>query len=208
MTGQRFGRLTVIKMDEITSSRQPWVCRCDCGVVKSIEGREMRRGRILSCGCLKDEKIRDRSIKHGLTKSRTHVIWVAMKQRCTNPKRNRYEIYGGRGITVCDRWMQSFENFLADMGEAPEGLSLDRFPDMDGNYEPGNCRWATDVEQVYNRRVISNAGVHNVSWQESDKRWRVRIKREGKFVVNKIFADFFEACCIAKSFVAKEEHHV
>lgn len=208
IAGRRFGRLEVISLIESSNQRRFWQCKCDCGVEKIVEGHSLRRGKVLSCGCLLRETTRDRSRTHGLTKSRTHVIWVAMKQRCTNPKTKRYDLYGGRGITVCDRWMHSFENFLADMGEVPDGLSLDRFPDVDGNYEPGNCRWATDVEQVYNRRVISNAGIHNISWQQSLKRWRVRIRREGAYVVNRVFDDFFEACCIVKSFVAKEGSHV
>ena len=89
--------------------------------------------------------------KHGLTHSPTYETWHAMIQRCTNPRASNWGYYGGRGITVCDRWLHSFENFLADMGMRPADLSLDRI-DNDGNYEPGNCRWATAVEQSQNRR--------------------------------------------------------
>jgi hypothetical protein len=84
--------------------------------------------------------------------SDTYRSWHGMRQRCSDPKQENYKYYGGRGITVCDRW-QSFENFLADMGERPEGTSIDRYPDNDGNYEPGNCRWATRSQQQHNKRT-------------------------------------------------------
>ncbi len=96
-------------------------------------------------------KIQSR-LTHGLSKDPTHISWSSMKSRCTNPGSGSYKHYGGRGITVCDRWLNSFDNFLKDMGLRPTGTTLDRYPDKNGNYEPGNCRWATWSEQMSNRR--------------------------------------------------------
>lgn len=93
-----------------------------------------------------------RNYSHGLSQTRTYEAWKHMIQRCTNPHAKHFSYYGGRGITVCERWLSSFENFLADMGERPPGLTLDRYPDNDGNYEPDNCRWATWTQQAANRR--------------------------------------------------------
>lgn len=148
--GMKFGKLTAIRLDEENPSRHvKWVCQCECGVQKSIEGYHLRAGKSKSCGCAHG------ALKHGQSRaksrSRAYMSWVAMKSRCYDTKHEAYGRYGGRGITVCDRWLESFENFYADMGDRPEGMSLDRFPNSDGNYEPGNCRWTTQIEQSRNR---------------------------------------------------------
>lgn len=150
ISGKVFGRLTVLHIDEVSASRsKKWICRCECGVEKSILGYSLRTGRSKSCGCTGG------SFKHGQSRaksrSRTYKSWVAMKSRCYDSRHEAYYRYGGRGILVCDRWFESFENFYADMGERPAGMSLDRFPNSDGNYEPGNCRWTTQIEQSRNR---------------------------------------------------------
>ena len=155
LTGQRFGKLTAISVADITSTGQSmWLCRCDCGKEKVIFIGNIRSGKQTSCGCSRKGNIN--SMKHGHNRnakpSRTYKSWIAMISRCYRVNDCHYPNYAGRGITVCDRWRNSFENFLADMGERPEGLSLDRFPDNDGSYFLENCRWATPKEQANNRR--------------------------------------------------------
>lgn len=153
LEGQRFGRLTVIEPAEKIKGRQ-WQYRvvCDCGTERIIFGTNLRSGYTTSCGCLRREETGKRFATHGHSNPRTptYTSWMSMRMRCNNPNAPKYSIYGGRGITICDHW-DSFENFLADMGERPEGTTLDRV-NPDGNYEPANCRWATVKEQNNNKR--------------------------------------------------------
>lgn len=156
LTGRVFGRLTVIERAHSRGKIIYWRCRCQCGAEREIYGGSLRRGRTLSCGCLNAENRRRLDNKyrsHGQTRSKTYKSWAAMRGRCYRKKNKDYWRYGARGVTVCQRWRESFENFLADMGERPDGCTLDRYPDRNSNYEPGNCRWATLEEQVNNRRT-------------------------------------------------------
>lgn len=130
-------------------------CVCECGTRRQVVRSFLLRGLTTSCGCyLRENQVALRS-SHGATanwsRTPTYRSWDAMTQRCTNPNNIGFADYGGRGIRVCERW-RKFENFLADMGERPPGKTLDRFPDVDGNYEPNNCRWATAQEQQVAKR--------------------------------------------------------
>lgn len=152
LTEKRFGKLVALSVHKyIDNTRIYWLCLCDCGKETIVTTSHLHCGKIRSCGCLKDK---GNNLKHGHTKnakqSKTYIAWNHMIQRCNNPKNINYKYYGGRGITVCERWMK-FENFLKDIGEIPSGLTLDRIDNND-NYTPNNWRFATWKEQANNKR--------------------------------------------------------
>jgi hypothetical protein len=155
--GQRIGRLVVLGVArQVEEGLRIYKVRCDCGNETEVRGPKLTRKDTLSCGCYQRECATKLMTRHGhapLTgHSRTYNTWVTMRQRCRDSKAPNYKYYGALGVSVCDRWNNSFEAFLEDMGERPEGRSLDRI-DPYGNYEPSNCRWATPKEQSNNQRV-------------------------------------------------------
>lgn len=148
-----YGRLTVLAESEPTDSqrRRRVLARCECGVEKTYRLEHLKTGATVSCGCHRRMVSSTQALTHGMTHEPIYQVWSAMKERCGNPRNKSYADYGGRGIRVCEPWLASFETFLADMGERPVGTSIDRI-DNEGNYEPGNCRWATASQQRMNRR--------------------------------------------------------
>ena len=163
MIGDRFGRLIVLA--EAASRRPPngapqrrFKCRCDCGTEFVATGGHLRSGHTSSCGCIKAERVRKlgyQNRRHGEAAARTpeYLVWKSMFTRCTNPNALNFKYYGARGVSVCEAWRESYPNFLRDVGRRPSSEhSIDRYPDNDGNYEPGNVRWATAAEQNSNKR--------------------------------------------------------
>lgn len=162
--GQRFGRLVVIaRSPRRVPGNVLWLCRCDCGQTHVVPSKLLRHGKTRSCGCLRAENIAAYATRHGLNKSPEHRTWVAMRQRCLNPNDTSFAYYGGRGISICDRWLYGedgrhpFECFYEDMGQKPyPEATIDR-KNPDGPYEPGNCRWASRKEQSTNQRRFQEA---------------------------------------------------
>lgn len=165
MSATKFGRLTVLGEAPHRSAdgRVVWQLRCDCGTEFERTAKVVKNGNTKSCGCLAREMTAARNranALHGMSNTSTFTVWTNMKDRCLNPNHKSFNRYGGRGITICQRWLDSFQNFLDDMGTMPIGMSLDR-KDVNGNYEPSNCRWATSEEQANNKannRVLEFKG--------------------------------------------------
>lgn len=155
VSGERFGMLETVEPVAFRAGKKDviWLCRCDCGDTTRVVASNLRSGNTKSCGCSKGAMCRATAVRHGLTGTKEHQAWSGMKKRCYRKQCKSYPDYGGRGITVCDRWFGSFEAFLEDMGPAPSRSHTIERVNNDGNYEPGNCIWATRLVQSRNRRM-------------------------------------------------------
>ena len=157
LTGKRFGNWTVVERKPNKNKRIMWLCRCDCGTEHEVASTQLMCGASTSCGCKRVKSLKTKFTKHGMTKSRLYEIYMGMLKRCYNEKSKAYKRYGGIGIKVCDEWLgkNGFENFSqwSFLNGYADNLTLDRFPNQKGNYEPSNCRWATPKEQSNNRKT-------------------------------------------------------
>ncbi len=216
LTGRTCGRLTVVKFGETRRAHRYWDCLCSCGRIARVSASRINTGKTLSCGCLRAETTVRRNqerTRHGHTtgygSSPEYVAWRSMRARCYYASNIDYSSYGGRGITVCERW-QTFDGFLADMGHRPSpGHTLDRYPDNDGNYEPGNCRWATARQQGRNRRTnhYVTVGVESYTiaeWSErkgvseDSIRWRLKNGWNPERAVSQPARSTLEGSCTGK----------
>ena len=168
LTGKRFGRLFVLS---VADRKYHLICVCDCGNKCTVAISSLKSGSTQSCGCLRLE----RSKTHGMSHIPEFRVWNSMLERCNNPNNKRYCDYGGRGIKVCERWMD-FKNFIADMGFRPKGLTLERI-NNDKGYSPSNCKWDTGENQARNRRIrkASKTGINGLSWDKLRGKYRAKI---------------------------------
>lgn len=178
LTGKRFGRLIVIKESEKTYGQVMWLCKCDCGKTKSINGNSLRRGISTSCGCYRLEQSNVACHKHGLSNTRLHKIWRDMISRCYSVGDYHGEWYREKGIIICDEWKENFQAFY-DWSVAngySDKLTIDRI-DNDKGYSPDNCRWITILEQCHNRGIFKNnkSGCSGVHFEKDTKLWRATI---------------------------------
>lgn len=177
VVGSSIGRLTVLELLSASGRRginRTALVRCSCGVEKTVLVGNLRHRQTVSCGCLRKEANPFRNRRHGMSHVPEYCVWSGMKQRCTNPNADHFADYGGRGIKVCIRWLESFENFYADMGARPSAHhSIDR-KNVNGDYEPSNCRWATTKEQRINQRPVReslvNASIEDLLWALDQKK--------------------------------------
>ena len=170
LTGQKFNKLLVLKQVRKNKGKTYWLCKCDCGKETIVEGYKLKTGHIRSCGCLQREINIKRLTTHNLSKSKLYEIWCAIKNRCLNKNLKTYKNYGGRGITVCQEWLNDFKTFYdwAINNGYSDGLTIDRI-NNDGNYEPDNCRWASRKTQANNRRTCKTFTYNGVT--KNYKQW-------------------------------------
>lgn len=171
LTGKRFGRWTVLKYAGKGICK--WTCQCDCGIIKDVKTANLTHGRSVSCGCFKDEQLKKTIVKHGQSQTKLYKVWNSMRQRCENPNLKSYKNYGARGICVCKEW-ENFDNFYQWATNAGyyklKRPTIERI-NNDGNYCPENCKWATPLEQSYNKRTFNSSGIRGISWSMRRKAW-------------------------------------
>ena len=192
MTGMVFGYLTVLSFDESINGSPKWFCECVCGNVVSVYRTNLVKRPEVSCGCKKSEKIsKAKTTKDGASKRPLWGCYNQMIARCYNEDNPAYHNYGARGITVCDRWLESFFNFEADMGERPNGMSLER-KDNNLGYSPENCIWETKSRQQFNQRMDPNntSGRTGVYWRKDRETWSVQIDYQGETIRLGCYKDF------------------
>jgi hypothetical protein len=186
IAGQAFGRLTAVRrMGKDRFGKTQWECACKCGVIILVDVSRLIGGNTKSCGCLVGDAFRKKNEQRkadafGKYHVRARNSWRHMIRRCENPADKFYKDYGGRGIKVCDRW-KDLKSFVADMGDPPDGMTLDRWPDKNGNYEPGNCRWATPKQQAQNTRRNVMVSLEGESMCLSEAADRIGITRTTLF---------------------------
>ena len=202
LTGKKFGKLEVIGVHDTGNRKTYYVCQCDCGNIKVVRADALISGATKSCGCIKKEQDKinlSANHKHKMSGTRIYETWQDMKRRCYNKQNARYDRYGGRGITVCDEWLNNFQSFYdwAISNGYSDDLTIDRI-DNDGNYEPSNCRWSTAKEQCNNRGsniniTIGNATKSLMRWCEifnvDYKKVYARYKRNGYEGIDRLFND-------------------
>ena len=172
LTGQKFGRLTVLsRLKDDKRKEALWLCKCDCGKLVKVYSYTLRIGRTKSCGCWKRDNSKKMFSTHKLSNTRVYKIWAQMKKRCYNPNYSQFELYGGRGISMCNEWKENFLSFYnwSMANGYNDKLSIDRI-DFNGNYEPNNCKWSTNIEQANNKRnnhfITYNNETHTIAeWE-------------------------------------------
>ncbi|MBO3398543.1 hypothetical protein JJB71_13440 [Clostridium perfringens] len=185
LIGKRFGKLKVVKQSHSKNYRRYWECECDCGNKTIVTTSRLKNGHTKSCGCLSKEVTTKRNTKHGKRNTRIYEIWAGMKKRCLNKKSISYKNYGGRGVSICEEWKNSFEKFYnwAINNGYNENLTIDRI-DVNGNYEPNNCRWCTKKEQSNNKRNNRYITINKETKTLSE--WANYYKIKSKVVENRI----------------------
>lgn len=203
MTGQRFGKITVIERQGSANRHAAWLGICDCGNPVTVRGTHLRTGHTISCGCLSREILTNVHLKHGDSKngmrSREYQSWTDAISRCTNENDSAYKNYGGRGIRVCDSWRENYVNFLDDMGRCPDKFTLER-KDVNGDYEHRNCIWVSRSMQSFNQRKRKNskADVCGVYFKKDSGKYMACITCNYKYIYLGLFDTLEQAIEVRK----------
>lgn len=178
--GKKYGKLTILDF-YINNHTTYAICKCDCGNIHKARVSHIKSNKILSCGCLQKEMCKKCNTTHAKRYSRIYAIWCGIKSRCTNKNRKNYKNYGGRGITICEEWINDFINFYnwSMANGYRDDLTIDRI-DVNGNYEPSNCRWVTMEIQAINKRIKNKYGINGICWNKRDNKFQVDIGVKGK----------------------------